>query len=102
MYDVRILRSRSFTSLMLCDFKGFATGVAYQQGTLTPPHSGLAYALLLVSRFHDCAGTINLIRPSVTKTNLGHNFCTITGRALILGKRVVCDKTFPTVPCRDL
>ena len=34
--------------------------------------------------------------------NLGHNFCTITGRALILGMCVLCDKTFPMVPCRDL
>ena len=77
---------------MIC--KGLATGVAYQQGTLTPPYLGLAYALL-VSGFHDSAGTINLIRPSVTKTNLGRNFCTFTGRALILGKRVLCDTTIP-------
>ena len=34
--------------------------------------------------------------------NLGHNFCTITDRALILGTCVPCDKTFPVVPCRDL
>ena len=34
--------------------------------------------------------------------NLGHNFCTITDRALILGMCVPCDKTFPVVPCRDL
>ena len=34
--------------------------------------------------------------------NLGHNFCTFTGRALILGMCVLCDKTFPMVPCCDL
>ena len=34
--------------------------------------------------------------------NLGHNFCTTTDRALILGMCVPCDKTFPMVPCRDL
>ena len=34
--------------------------------------------------------------------NLGHNFCTITGRALILGMCVLCDKTFTMVPCSDL
>ena len=34
--------------------------------------------------------------------NLGHNFCTITDRALILGMCVPCDKTFPVVPCCDL
>ena len=42
--------------------------------------------------------------PSVCHKNfnLGHNFCTFTGRALILGMCVLCDKTFPMVPCRDL
>ena len=40
---------------------------------------------------------------SVTKNfNLGNSFCTITGRALILGMCVLCDKTFLMVPCRDL
>ena len=34
--------------------------------------------------------------------NLGNNFCTITGRALIFGMCVLCNKTFPMVPCRDL
>ena len=34
--------------------------------------------------------------------NLGHNFCTITDRALIIGMCVPCDKTFLVVPCRDL
>ena len=34
--------------------------------------------------------------------NLGHNFCTITDRAFILGMCVPCDKTFPVIPCRDL
>ena len=34
--------------------------------------------------------------------NLGHNFCTITDRALILGMCILCDKTFQIVPCRDL
>ena len=34
--------------------------------------------------------------------NLGHNFCTITDRALILGMCVLCDKTLPMVECRDL
>ena len=34
--------------------------------------------------------------------NLGHNFCTITDRALILCMCVPCDKTFPVAPCRDL
>ena len=42
--------------------------------------------------------------PSVhhKNSNLGHKFCTITDRALILGMCVLCDKTFPMVPCRDL
>ena len=42
--------------------------------------------------------------PSVRHKNfnLGHNFCTITGRALILGMCILCDKTFPMVPCCDL
>ena len=58
------------------------------------------------------AGTLNLIRPSVCLSvrpsvchknfNLGHNFCTITDGALILGMCVLCDKTFPMVPCHDL
>ena len=34
--------------------------------------------------------------------NLGHNFCTITDRALILGMCVPCDKSFPVVSCCDL
>ena len=48
------------------------------------------------------------VRPSVCLSvrhknfNLGHNFCTITDRALILGMRVLCGKIFPMVPCRDL
>ena len=33
--------------------------------------------------------------------NLGHNFCTITDRALILGMCVLCDKTFPMAACRN-
>ena len=59
---------------------------------------------LFVPRFRESAGTLNLIRLSVRHKNfnLGHNFCTITGRALILGMCVLCDKTFPMVPCRDL
>ena len=44
------------------------------------------------------------VRPSVRHKNfnLGHIFCTITDRALILGMCVLCDKTFPMVPCHDL
>ena len=48
------------------------------------------------------------VRPSVCLSvchkniNLGHNFCAIKDRALILGMCVPCDKTFPVVPCRDL
>ena len=45
------------------------------------------------------------VRPSVCpsqKFNLGHNFCTFKGRALILGMGVLCDETFPMVPCCDL
>ena len=63
---------------------------------------------LFVPRFRESVGTLNLIRPSVCLSvchknfNLGHNFCTITDRALILGMCVPCDKTFPVVPCRDL
>ena len=34
--------------------------------------------------------------------NHGHNFCTITDKALILDMCVLCDKTFPMVPCCDL
>ena len=42
--------------------------------------------------------------PSVCHKNfnLGHTFCTITDRAMILGMCVPCDKTFLEVPCRDL
>ena len=63
---------------------------------------------IFVPRFCESVGTLNLIRPSVCLSvchknfNLGHNFCTITDRALILGMCVPCDKTFPMVPCRDL
>ena len=40
------------------------------------------------------------VRPSVTNTlTLA---ITNIGRALILGMFVLCDKTFPMVPCRDL
>ena len=70
------------------------------------------YFQFVVPRFRESAGTLNLIRPSVCQSlclsvchknfNLGHNFCTVTGRALILGMCVLCDKTFPMVPCRDL
>ena len=62
----------------------------------------------IVPRFRESVGTLNLIRLSVCLSvchknfNLGHNFCTITDRALILGMCVPCDKTFPVVPCRDL
>ena len=48
------------------------------------------------------------VRPSLCLSvrhknfNLGHNFCTITGRALILDMCILCDKTFPMVPCCDL
>ena len=61
-----------------------------------------------VPRFRESVGTLNLIRLSVCLSvchknfNLGHNFWTITDRALILGMCVPCDKTFPVVPCRDL
>ena len=67
---------------------------------------------IFVPRFREGAGTLNLIRPSVCPSvcqslchnnfNLGHNFCIITGRALILGMCVHCDITFLMVPCRDL
>ena len=67
---------------------------------------------IIVPRFRESAGTLNLIRPSVCQSvspsvchknfNLGHNFCTITGRALILGMCVHCHITFLMVPCRDL
>ena len=63
---------------------------------------------IIVPRFPQSAGTLNPIRLSVCLSlhhknfNLGHNFCTITDRALILGRCVLCDKTFPMVPCRDL
>ena len=62
----------------------------------------------IVPHFRESARTLNLICPSVSPSvchknfNLGHNFCTITSRALILGMCVLCDITFPTVPCRDL
>ena len=51
-----------------------------------------------------CASVPLSVCPSVRHKNfnLGHNFCTITGRASILGTCVLCDKTFPIVPCRDL
>ena len=61
-------------------------------------------ALIFVPRFRKSEGTLNLSRPSVCHKNfnLGHNFGTVTGRALIFGMCVPCDKTFPMVPCRDL
>ena len=43
--------------------------------------------------------------PSVCPSQnfiLCQNCCNITSRALILGMYVLCDKTFPMVPCRDL
>ena len=84
------------------------------------PASVLVFWQLLlcvfVPRFRESAGTLNLIRLSVRPSvplsvcpsvrhknfNLGHNFCTIIGRALILGMCILCDGTFPMVPCRDL
>ena len=67
---------------------------------------------VIVPLFWESVGTLNLICPSVRPSvcpsvchknfNLGHNFCTVTGRALILGMCVLCDKTFLMVPCRDL
>ena len=68
----------------------------------------LTLANFIVPRFRESAGTLNLIRLSVSPSvchknfNLGHNFCTITGRALIFHMCVLCDKTFLMVPCRDL
>ena len=62
---------------------------------------------VIVSRFRESVGTLNLIHLSVCPSvrhknvNLGHNFCTITDSALILGMCVPCYKTFPVVPCRD-
>ena len=64
--------------------------------------------IIIVPRFRESTGTLNLIRLSVRPSvrhknfNLGNNFCTITGRALILGMRVLCDKTFQRLPCHDL
>ena len=68
----------------------------------------LKFNAFFVPRFRESVGTLNLIRPSVCLSvchknfNLGHNFCTITDRALKLGMCVPCDETFPEVPCRDL
>ena len=71
-----------------------------------------SYQKSFFPRFRESVGTFNLIRlsvcPSVPRSvchkhfNLGHNFCTITGRALILGMCVLCDKTFTMVPCSNL
>ena len=56
-----------------------------------------------VPRFRKSTGTLNLVRLSVTKTlTLAITLELFTGRALILGMCVLCDKTFPMVPCRDL
>ena len=74
------------------------------------------HVAFFVPRFRESVGTLNLIRlpvrpslrPSVPLSvchknfNLGHNFCTITGRALILGMCVLCEKNFHMVPCCDL
>ena len=51
-----------------------------------------------------CLSVCLSVCPSVRHKNfnLGYNFCTITDRALIPGMCVLCDKTFPMVPCRDL
>ena len=51
-----------------------------------------------------CLSLCPSVRLSVCHKNfnLGHNFCTITDRALILGMCVPCVKTFPVVPCHDL
>ena len=39
------------------------------------------------------------VRLSVSKNfNIGHNFCTVRGRAFIFYTSVPCDKTFPLVP----
>ena len=68
----------------------------------------LKVSTIFVPHFRESAGTLNLIRLSICPSvrhknfNLGHNFCTNTGRALILGMCVLCDKTFPMVPCCDL
>ena len=51
-------------------------------------HRRLYNNYIFVARFRESAGTLNLIRPSVCLSqnfNLGHNFFTISGRALILG-----------------
>ena len=63
---------------------------------------------LFVSRKRGDIKSHSSVHPSVCLSvchknfNLGLNFCTITGRALILGMCVLCDKTFPMVPCCDL
>ena len=58
---------------------------------------------LIVLRFWGPSVCLSVC-PSVCPKNfnLGHNFCTFTGRALILGMCVLFDKTFPMVPCCDL
>ena len=76
-------------------------------------HNGLSlFYCPPLSRKHGDIKSHSSVRPSVCLSvclsvchknfNLGHNFCTITDRALILGMCVPCDKTFPVVPCRDL
>ena len=55
---------------------------------------GVCATLNFVPRFRESSGTLNLIRLSLRPSlclsvrhknfNLGHNVCTITGRALIL------------------
>ena len=58
----------------------------------------------LLSRKRGDIKSHSSVHPSVRNKNfnLGHYFCAITGRALILGMCVLCDKTFPMVPCCDL
>ena len=80
--------------------------------SLIKKHTMVYCPRFLVPCFCESVGTLNLIRLSVRPSirlsvchknfNLGHNFCTNTDRALILGMCVPCDKTFPMVPCRDL
>ena len=76
----------------------------------------IRYSVLIVPRFCESVGTLNLIRLSVRPSvptsvrpsvchknfNLAHIFWSIKDRALIFGMHDPCDKPFQVMPSRDL
>ena len=59
-----------------------------------PPQGGCPIVITLSV----CPSVRLSVRLSVSKNfNIGHNFCTVRGRAFIFCMSVPCDKTFPLV-----